>query len=39
MARWRKRLYTFLANNARSMTANYRIPSEQVFEIGIQVEL
>ncbi len=39
MARWRKRLYAFLANNALPATANYRIPSEQVFEVGIQVEL
>ena len=39
MARWRKRLYSFLVNNALSPTANYRIPSEQVFEVGIQVEL
>jgi KUP system potassium uptake protein len=39
LARWRKRLFAFLANNARSMTADYRIPSEQVFELGIPVEL
>ena len=39
MARWRKRLYSFLVNNALSPTANYRIPTEQVFEVGVQVEL
>jgi KUP system potassium uptake protein len=39
MARWRKRLYALLATNARSASANYRIPSERVFEVGVQVEL
>jgi KUP system potassium uptake protein len=39
MARWRKRLYALLAANALSASANYRIPSEQVFEVGVQVEL
>jgi KUP system potassium uptake protein len=39
MARWRKRLYVFLSNNALPVSANYRIPSEQVFEVGVQVEL
>jgi KUP system potassium uptake protein len=39
MARWRKRLYAVLVNNALPATANYRIPSEQVFEVGVQVEL
>jgi KUP system potassium uptake protein len=39
MARWRKRLYAFLVKNALPATANYRIPSEQVFEVGVQVEL
>jgi KUP system potassium uptake protein len=39
MARWRKRLFAVLLHNALPVTANYRIPSEQVFEIGVQVEL
>jgi KUP system potassium uptake protein len=39
MARWRKRLYAFLVKNALPATANYRIPSERVFEVGVQVEL
>jgi KUP system potassium uptake protein len=39
MARWRKRLYAFLVKNALPATANYRIPSEQVFEVGVQVEM
>jgi KUP system potassium uptake protein len=39
MLRWRKRLYAFLVNNALPSTANYRIPAEQVFEVGVQVEI
>jgi KUP system potassium uptake protein len=39
MARWRRRLFAVLANNARPATAHYRIPSERVFEVGIQIEL
>ena len=39
MVRWRKRLYAFLANNALPATANYRIPIEQIFEVGLQVEV
>jgi KUP system potassium uptake protein len=39
MARWRKRLYKFLAHNAVPAAANYCIPPEQVFEIGVQVEI
>lgn len=39
MARWRKRLYAFLVNNAVPATATYRIPPEQVFEVGLQVEI
>jgi KUP system potassium uptake protein len=39
MARWRRRLFAVLANNALPATANYRIPIEQVFEIGVQVEV
>ena len=39
MARWRKPLYVFLSNNALPASSNYRIPIEQVFEVGVQVEL
>ena len=39
MARWRKRLYGLLANYAQPAAANYRIPSEQVFEVVLQVEV
>jgi KUP system potassium uptake protein len=39
MAVWRKRLYAFLVNNALPAYANYRIPPEQMFEVGIQVEI
>ena len=39
MAQWRKRLFAFLARNALSATAHYRIPKEQAFEIGMLVEL
>ena len=39
MARWRKRLYAFLARNAYPSTANYRLPRERVLEVGVQVEI
>ena len=39
MARWRKRFYALLVKNALPATANYRIPSERVFEVGVQVEV
>ena len=39
MARWRERLFAFMSRNALRATAFYRIPANQVFEVGAQVEL
>ena len=39
MALWRKRLYALLARNAFPATANYRLPSERVLEVGVTVEI
>ncbi|MEO8603125.1 MAG: potassium transporter Kup [bacterium] len=39
MARWRKRLYAFLARNAYPSTANYQLPRDRVLEVGLQVEI
>jgi KUP system potassium uptake protein len=39
MWRWRKRLFGFMARNARSATAYFGIPPNRVVELGAQVEL
>lgn len=39
MAIWRERLFSFMARNAQRATTYFRIPSSQVVEIGIQIEL
>ena len=39
MARWREKLFSLLSRNAARATDFFRIPPEQVFEIGVQVEL
>lgn len=39
MAIWRERLFAFMSRNAQRATYFYRIPPEQVFEIGVQIEL
>ncbi|MDG2304819.1 MAG: potassium transporter Kup [Candidatus Binatia bacterium] len=39
MARWRKKLFSFLARNAPSLTSSFRIPPARVVEIGAQVEI
>jgi KUP system potassium uptake protein len=39
MARWRKRLFAFLARNAPSATAYFDIPPNRVVELGTQIEL
>lgn len=39
MAKWRKRLYAFLARNAPSATAYFEIPANRVVELGVQIEL
>ena len=39
MALWRERLFAFMSRNAQRAATYYRIPSQQVVEIGVQVEL
>lgn len=39
MARWRKKLFAFLARNARPAHAFFGLPSNRVIEIGAQVDL
>ncbi len=39
MAIWREKLFALMARNAARATAFYRIPREQVLEIGTQVEI
>lgn len=39
MAIWRERLFAFLSRNAQPATNYYRVPTERVVEIGMQVEL
>jgi KUP system potassium uptake protein len=39
LARWRERLFALLSRNALPATAFFRIPPDQVFEVGVQVEL
>jgi KUP system potassium uptake protein len=39
MARWRELLFAFLAQNAQGATPYFRIPPNQVVELGAQVEL
>ncbi|HXF94889.1 MAG TPA: potassium transporter Kup [Gemmatimonadales bacterium] len=39
MARWRERLFAFMSRNALRATAFFKIPPNQVFEVGAQVEL
>jgi KUP system potassium uptake protein len=39
MMKWRKRLFTFLFNNAVSPTDFFRIPPDRVVEIGAKTEL
>jgi KUP system potassium uptake protein len=39
LARWRKRLFSFLSKNARPATAFFGIPPDRVVEMGMQVEL
>jgi KUP system potassium uptake protein len=39
LARWRKRLFMYLARNARSPSAYFAIPPDRVIEIGMQIEL
>jgi KUP system potassium uptake protein len=39
MARWRKKLFVFMARNAQPATQFFAIPSNRVVELGAQVEL
>lgn len=39
MAIWREKLFAFMTRNAERATTFYCIPSDQVIEIGIQVEI
>jgi len=39
MAMWRETLFGFLSRNAYRATAYYQIPTEQVLEIGDQIEM
>jgi KUP system potassium uptake protein len=39
MVRWRKRLFQVMSRNARSATAFFGIPYNQVVELGAQIEL
>jgi len=39
MVRWREQLFAFMSENALRATAYFRIPTEQVFEVGVQVEI
>jgi KUP system potassium uptake protein len=39
MALWRESLFSFMSRNAQRATAYFRIPSQQVVELGIQVEI
>ncbi|MGC8774030.1 MAG: potassium transporter Kup, partial [Chlorobaculum sp.] len=39
MSNWRKKLFAFMARNALSATAYYNLPSGQVIEIGVQVQI
>ncbi|HWC75476.1 MAG TPA: KUP/HAK/KT family potassium transporter, partial [Gemmatimonadales bacterium] len=39
MALWRERLFAFMSRNALRATAFFKIPSNQVFEVGAYVEL
>ncbi|HEX5077008.1 MAG TPA: potassium transporter Kup [Gemmatimonadaceae bacterium] len=38
MARWRKKLFSFLSRNARSATEFFGIPPNRVVELGAQIE-
>jgi KUP system potassium uptake protein len=39
MSQWRKTLFALMARNALSATAYYDLPSGQVIEIGVQVQI
>ena len=39
MARWRKRLFLFMAKNSEFAGAHFRIPPERIIELGGQVQI
>jgi KUP system potassium uptake protein len=39
MKLWREKLFAILSHNPLSATAFYRLPSDRVMEIGIQVDI
>ncbi len=39
MARWRKKVFTFMHRNAQRAGAYFRIPAAQIMEIGIEFEI
>jgi len=39
MARWREMLFALMSQNAQSATTYFRLPPNQVVELGAQVEL
>jgi KUP system potassium uptake protein len=39
MGKWSETLFAFLARNARTATTHFHIPTEQVIEIGLQIDL
>jgi KUP system potassium uptake protein len=39
MAPWRERLFAIMSKNAVRATAFFRLPMEQVVELGVQVEI
>lgn len=39
MSQWREQLFAFMSRNALRATAFFKIPPDQVFEVGAQVEL
>ena len=39
MAQWRETLFAFMSRNALRATAFFKIPANQVFEVGAEVEL
>jgi len=39
MLMWRERLFSFMARNAQSATAFFRLPPNRVVELGMQIEI
>ncbi len=39
MAIWREKLFVLMSRNAGRATAYFRLPTERVIELGVQVEL